>query len=336
MPLNIRESIPLGRFVYESKGTPLKGTHILPLMFFDLKPSLDPNDYLEVVRVISVSGTDVAITRGSGIFVRDHGEYSSREGIDALTGVFNLLLAEFALQGLISHPVTDVEIQSATLMGRHATITGGGGTTFADRTWGPYSLLTSSERDIGPPYRKGDYRWPPHRYWILQDPKILDRVDGVRGAMRLREFSPTLPALFLAAVYNTLRHNLAECIVTSWIVCEQLLSFLWDEYVSAMGEKDRRDRLGDTRTYGASVRLEVLLVAGVIDSGLYKVMHEARKIRNALAHRAVLGQDAAAASASAMQKILAHVGIVANLPGYMFSMQSAGPYEVLEPEFEFK
>ncbi len=338
MPLNIRESLPLSRFIYEPNWTPLKGMYVLPLRFFGSDRTVDPNDYLEVVRVVSVSGTDVAVTRGGGLFVRDRGQYKSRGAIDDLAGTFNFLLAEFALQGLASHPVTDVEIQDAKLIGRHASITGGWG-SFADRTWGPYVLLASPKRDLGVPYgQPGNDYWPVNFYWTPHDPRILDRVADLGGATRLREFSPTLPTLFVAAVYHAARHDLAESIVTAWIVCEELVSFLWDEYVSSLPEKDRRDRLNDNRTYSVSVQLEVLLTVAVITSQLYKLLHDARKVRNDLAHRALMGQDAAATSSRAMREILRHAGVsVDHLPGYSFSSGSIGaPRVALEPDFDFK
>lgn len=215
MLLDIRESIPLGRFIYDTAWTPLRGTYILPLRFFAPDRTLDPNDYLEVIKVVNVAGTNFAITRGGGLFVRDKGQYQSRESIERLVALFNLLLAELALLGLASHPLTDIELQSAKLIGRHASITGGWG-SFADRTWGPYVLLAMPKRDLGAAYgRIGNDYWPINFYWVPTDPAILDRLAGVPNAVKLREISPTLPTLLVAAAYHTMRHDLAEGIVTS-------------------------------------------------------------------------------------------------------------------------
>ena len=237
----------------------------------------------------------------------------------------------------MSHPVTDVEIQGAKLIGHHVSITGGWG-SFADRTWGPYVLLASPKRDLGVSYgQPGNDYWPVNFYWTPHDPKILERIDGLRGVTRLREISTTLPTLLVSAVYHASRHALAEGIVTAWIVCEEILSFLWDRYVSSVSEKDRRDRLNDHRTYSASVRLEVLLDIGVISDALYKLLHEARKVRNALAHRAVMGQEAAATSNRALRETLRLMEITVDyLPGYSYSSGGMGPPRVaLEPEFDF-
>ncbi len=78
----------LGRFVYEPSWTPLRGTYLWPLKFFGPERSHEPNDYLEVIKVVEVSGVDVAISRGGGLFVRDHGQLATREAILRLTDTF--------------------------------------------------------------------------------------------------------------------------------------------------------------------------------------------------------------------------------------------------------
>lgn len=338
MALYVQEIIPLSRFIYEANWTPLKGTYLYPLKFFAPDRTVDPNDYLEVVRIIAVTGTNIAITRGGGLFVRNRDQYQTRAAIDELAKVFNLLLAEFALEGLVSLPITDVEIQDAKLIGRHASITGGWG-DFADRTWGPYALLASPVRDLGKQYgQPGNDYWATNFYWVPHDPSILERIDGTPKALRLRDISSTLPTFVVAAAYHATRHNLPEGIITAWIVCEEILSFLWDQYVSQTSGKERRDRLADHRTYSAAVRLELLLTAGVLQLELYDLLNEARKVRNALAHRAAISQDAASACNKAMRETLKYAGVsVEKLPGYVFSSGGiGGPYKALEPEFKFE
>ncbi len=253
MSIEIRESLPLGRFIYDYDWTPLKGTYIYPLRFFGSDRSYDPNDYLEVVRVVDIDGTDVAITRGGGLFVRDNEQFQTRETTGSLVSLLNLLLCEFAFQGLVSQPITDTDVQSAKLIGRHASITGGWG-SYAERTWGPYTLLGSGARDmaIGYTVPRNDY-WPVNFYWTTHNPEILDKITGLSDARTLKQLSPTLPLLLVAAAYHSSRHNLAETSLTAWITSEEILSYLWDQYVSSMPEKGRRSRLNDVRTYSASV-----------------------------------------------------------------------------------
>lgn len=341
MAFEVKESIHLGRFIFDDDWTPLKGTYILPLKFFTsdrTAGTADPNDYLEVVRVVEVAGTDFAITRGGGLFVRDNGQYGTRESREKLVELFNLLLAEFAFQGLASHPVTDIEVQSAKLIGQHASITGGWG-SFADRTWGPYVLLAMQTRDLGDGYgQKGNHYWPVNFYWVSHDPSILDRLTGTPNAIRLRDISSTLPALLVAANYHTTRHSLAEGIITSWIVCEELLSYLWDQHVSQIQEKERRDRLKDNRTYSAAVRLEVLLVEGTLRPELCALLQQARSMRNALAHRSVTDQESADICNRAMREMLSHVGFpTQQMPSFSYQSGSIRmPRIALEPTFPFK
>lgn len=337
MPIQIQESHPLARFIYDTAWTPVRGTYLAPHRFFAPERTTDPNDYLEVIRVVDVGGTNFAITRGGGLYVRDREAYASAEGLGGLVALYNLLLAELAFYGLPAHPVTDIEIQSGKLIGRFASINGGFG-VFAERTWGPFVLLAMQKRDMGEKYsRSGNDYWPANFYWRPADPEILGKTDGVPIALRLREISQSLPTLLVAATYHATRHDLAEGIVTSWIVCEELISFLWDRHVEAVREKERRDRLGDNRTYSAAVRIEVLQVAGVLPADLCKLLHEARKLRNALAHRAAMGLKAADVCVQAMRQMLGHLGFPSNqLPG--FSYQSGGigaPSQLLEPDFPF-
>jgi hypothetical protein len=338
MSLQISESLPLSRFVYDQEWTPIKGAWVLPLVFFGTDRTLDPNDYLEVMRVIPIGDADVAVTRGGGLFVRDRGQYNSPESRDRLADSLNLLLAEFAVQGLPSKPITDIEIHDGKLIGRHAAIVGGGG-RFADRTWGPFALLASPPRDLANSAgHVGATYWPVNFYWFVHDESLLDRACELRNALRLQQISQSLPSLLVAAIYNVERHNLPEAIISAWIVCEELISFLWDEYVNTNTDRKRRDRLNDHRTYSASVRLDMLLAEKVLAPELNQVVHEARRVRNALAHRASISRSAAEACDLALRELLHRVGVsTGRLPGYTSSASGiGGPRRVLEPPFAFR
>jgi hypothetical protein len=125
LPLEVRETLPLARFIYDTAWTPLWGAYLYPLRYFAPERSTDPNDYLEVVCVTSVCGKNVAITRGGGLFVRVPGVERTEEAVDNVVTVLNCLLCEFALEGLTSSPITDIDVQDGKLIGRHASITGG-------------------------------------------------------------------------------------------------------------------------------------------------------------------------------------------------------------------
>ena len=332
-----RHDLPLGRFVYATEWTPLRGAYLYPLRYFDIERSYEPNDYLEVIRVIAAGGRDVAITRGGGLFVRMRDMTFSVEEAERIAAVLNLVQCEFALHGLVSHPVVDSDVQAGKLIGRHASITGGYG-SFGERTWGPYALLTAIPADVGTPLGvQANPYWPPNFYWTTHDPGILDQLGDLPMSTRLEVISPTLPSLVVAACHHAARHNIAETILASWIVCEEILSGVWDLHVE-VADDSRRKRLRDARTYSVSVRLEVLLTAGILDEETYSVLHVARKVRNDLAHRSAMSQMAAGHCVEALRAMLQHVGIsTERLHGYSIGTGGIGsPQVMLEPGFQFE
>jgi len=332
------ERLPLGRFVFDTAWTPLKGAHMQPLRFFAADRSTDPNDYLEVLVVVTVDGTEVAVTRGGGLYVRDHGQYVSDGSFFQLAGIFNLLLCELTLRGVVSEPITTIDIQDGRLIGHHAAMVGGWGEDAA-RTFGPLWLLSSIPRNLGEGYSTGSATyWPPNCYWFTRDPAVLNGLDGVRGAIQLRDISPSVPALLVAAQHHAASHNLAETILTSWVVTEQVLSSLWDNYVGTLHDPSRRTLLADSRTFGASVRAELLLTAGILTENVYSTVQRARKIRNDMAHRARLGAQEAADSLKALHEILRVVGFdIDRIPSFQRERGGSGPpTRVLDPEFPFK
>lgn len=331
----LEERQALSRFIYDRSWTPLWGAYLYPLRYFGPERSTNPNDYLEVIRVLEVGETDIGITRGGGLFARDHDCCRRRqEEIDRIVDLFNLVLCELCLHDLVSLPVTDPDIQSGKLVGKHASITGGWG-SHGDRSWGPYALLCSDPGDMS---GSGNLYWPPNFYWTPFSEAVLDQIDSLSAAVRLGSVSSTLPSLLVSASHYASRHNIGETITNAWMICEQLLSDRWDDYVGTLVDKGRRARLEDRRTYSVAVQAEVLHTAGVMAGDLYRLLQEARKVRNDLVHKAVLGHDAAALSMEALRAMLQWVGIDASrLQGYLSQSGGIGqPIEALDPGFRFR
>jgi len=111
LTFEVLETLPLARFIYDRDWTPVWEAYLYPLRFFGSKRSTDPNDYLEVARVVSMCGKDVAITRGGGPFVRARGMERTGTVVDDIVTVLNCLLYEFTLEGLVSAPITDTDVQ---------------------------------------------------------------------------------------------------------------------------------------------------------------------------------------------------------------------------------
>jgi hypothetical protein len=337
--LNVGERLPLSRFIYEPSWTPVRGTYLYPLKLLDVDElPTDPNDYLEVIRVIPVTGVDVAITRGGGLFVRDRGQYSTPQAIDALVNILNILTCEFTLAGLVSQPVTDIDVQSGKLIGQHISITGGWG-SFGDRTWGPYALLCMTPRDMSAPYRTtANPYWPPYFYWTAHSPKgIVAAVEKLENAPLLSAVAPALPSLVAAAAFHAARHNLSETIINSWVVVELILYQRWIDHLTSLSDSARRRRLKDTRTYSAGVQAEVLLAAGLIQDNTYGKVQSARKTRNDFAHRGDASADGAAQCMEAMRAMLSLLGVrIDRLSGYSYQSGGIGsPTTELESEFPF-
>ena len=83
-----------------------------------------------------------------------------------------------------------------------------------------------------------------------------------------------------------------ESVVAGWTACEQLISIAWTKYLENLPEtrpdkvrfsRDRMKKLSG-RDYSASVMVEMLEAAGVINSSTYEHLEFARKARNAWAH----------------------------------------------------
>lgn len=330
----------IGQFLASNSWTPLKGSYIFPLKVFgDDRPPLAA-DYLEVLSVRDANGVDVAITRGGGLFVRPDPDLELVDSSYArqVAATLNFVLCELSVQGMVSHAVTETDVQDGRLLGHHATILGGWG-NHGERTWGPVSLLVSQPGDLNEGFGlPANPYWPPNFYWTPNfDLDILDRIDGFSNASKLLRYGAMLPTLLVSAAFHASRYNISETVLSSWIVCEALVSARWDEYVMELAP-ERKKRLNDTRTYSASVRLEVLRTVGALDDECYTLLHQARAARNDLAHNVRVTVEKAAVCVSAMRLFLSRFDIeTERMPGFIFSGGGSGPpQEIVHPQFPFR
>jgi hypothetical protein len=324
------ERLPLDRFINQADSwTPVRGTYLFPLRYLEAtERSKDPNDYLEVIRVIDVNGTDVAVTRGGGLYVRCADDYQDTDAdMQHYVEAFNLIACEVSLEGHFARSVTDYDVGPAMLIGMHIGAAGGGG-WFAETHWQPFWMLASEPH--------GDL-WPPNGSWFVVDPPgLLDRVSELRNVKLLTAISTDLPVLVCAAIYHAARHNVAEAITTSWFSCEIVLSYWWDEYLSTL-DGQQLARLKDARTYTAAVRTEMLLATGRMERGLYDHLNAARQVRNNLAHRGRAERTGAQQAMVALKTTLATLHVNADRIGWGGGVSGLGrPNPVAEPEFPFR
>jgi len=292
-------------FQDRTPGTRVIGTYVYPPSLFGEGLPQDGYECTEVLRRIRIDACDVVITRMGGLFVQPPGElsdpYSAGCDSDALmsdlqvkmafeeatAGVFNLLICELALLGVVSEPASPVHINYGRLIDNHALVVVGSGARemYLERSIGP-SLALLSNHWIG---------WPTHGGSLVDEAARLPRT------RILAAVSATIPSLVAGAYYHYSRRQPAEALMDAWIVTEQILDSMWTGYTDAAKDGKRKERLLDSRTYSASVRIEVLHTAGVIERDVYERLHEAREARNRLAHRSLIDVNAASQGMCAMR-----------------------------------
>lgn len=285
--------------------TPVRGTYVFPLRVFSERPLLDPEAYLEVIRVIRIEPFEILVTRGGGLFVP---EFYSTKGNDLerygeeIAACFNKLLCELTLLGFFTEPISAVHIQPAKMLDGIAAVFGGGGggrAYFAERGMGPLMLLVAPET-----YR----RWLPTAYWNYGYAEtLLDEAKSLRRTSVLLGVATSVPSLIVGAYYYFMRRQESEAVITSWLVVEQILNFWWDQHVNTLQMSDRRQRLQDARTYTASVRAEILHTVGLLTADVYDAIQLARKHRNNLAHRVRVDIEAAGHCMGTLQIVIEQI-----------------------------
>jgi len=133
----------------------------------------------------------------------------------------------------------------------------------------------------------------------------VGRIVDLAGARRLSALGPSLPE-FVSAAYSLFnRRLLAEALLDSWIVVEQVINSPWKtNYQSRARDPAHTRRLEAGRSFTANIRAEVLWATGVLEDDLYDLLQRARKHRNDLAHGANVSVAAAGEGMNAMRGIL--------------------------------
>lgn len=281
------------------------GTYIYPYCLLSMPEWGNPLSATEVIQRVDIDGEEILVARNGGLFIKPPEESldvknSEAEQDASLDGklayeeqaakVFNLVICEYALHGIISEPATPIHISAGKLIDDHALVVsaGGGREIYLERTINPSMHLIQNT-------------WRMHR---VCDPQITLNVAKLSCASKLAEISENVPSLTAGAYSLFSRRQLSEALVDAWIVIEQIVDWLWDEYKNRLPEADRKSRLGDSRTYTSAVRIEILHTIEVFGSDLYRELTRARMHRNKLAHRAGINFEMASETLTAMKNTI--------------------------------
>jgi hypothetical protein len=233
-----------------------------------------PDSSEELTTVIARFDVDtgpVLVTRGGGLFTSlpkdlaeptpigplDHAQWNRKgEFHEQSADRFNMILCELALLGgSVAEPVSPLYVQLGSVIDNHALMnsaSASGPTNTHRQIPGPLAELLSDD-------------W---RAWIREDEALPRNASALSCAWKLRSASASLPTLVAAAYAHYTFIQTAEAHAISSIVTEAIIGSIWRQHVAEQ-QGPRRRRLEDTRTYSISVRLKVLLTAGLISDSLY-------------------------------------------------------------------
>jgi len=295
---------------FDSLDERVIGTYLYPYRLFMPIDYEDSYASTEVIGRVPAGAHEVMVTRNGGLFVQPPNDlpdvsrltgeerfksFSRKAAFeDKATMAFNLLICELALLGFVSEPASTVHISVGKLVDDHALITSGSGgrEMYLERTMQPSMELLRGE-------------WPAPAMRVAHIPEgTFERLRLLERANKLAEVAELLPTLVSGAYSMSSRRQLGEALLDSWGACEQILDYLWREYVSSLSNDRRRERLQDTRTYTAAVRTETLFTAGIINSTVYDALNTARKQRNDMAHRAKITLQGAQDGTYAMKLMI--------------------------------
>lgn len=270
------------------------GTYLYPYRLFGEPEWDNPYSATKVITRAEVGTDEVLITCNGGLFLLPPaGIKDLRDKLifeEKAANIFNRLICEFALSGIVSEPATPAHISAGTLINDHALITsaGGGREIYFEKTIAPSMQLLQGT-------------------WLTHPLHSLDMVKAVAKqecASLLVELSNNLPTLVAGAYSFLSQRQLSEAIMDSWIVIEQIIDSLWANYLVRITDNSRKERLSDERTYTAAVQIEVLYTAGTLPPSLYQALNIARKHRNDLAHRAKITLRMATECLTAMKQMI--------------------------------
>ena len=276
------------------------GTHLSPLRRFREGP-YDRLAASTVIRTIEGAGLPVLVTRLGGLFVQapEHlVDLPSEDERWSEVGPFqqkaieaiNLVICEFVLNEVVSAAasVADMVIGSLEDDRVEFRALAGGQVTYFERTMLPFYLNQEG--------------------WFsaqLLNHQVLDHIDGVRRAQALASIAASMPLFVIGAYSNFSRLQLSEAVLDAFIVVEQMIDKLWQDWPGSASPTGPQKRPSDRAFDDVSYRIGKLHADGVLVGPIYDAIDAARLARNFVAHRGVVTDEAASTALEALRLLLA-------------------------------
>ena len=79
--------------------------------------------------------------------------------------------------------------------------------------------------------------------YTQEDVALLQGIQYLESALKLALISENLPLLIASAFSLYSKQETSEALIDSWIVVEQIIDYLWSEYLDLIEISERKDRL---------------------------------------------------------------------------------------------
>lgn len=134
-------------------------------------------------------------------------------------------------------------------------------------------------------------------HYEVERPEIFTRriisIDAARRSFQLLDelvlHEDESLITILEEAYKTGCHErdgrYGESIISGWTVCEQIVAKIWDKYLHSKSVSGERKKKLKGIDYTASIRIEMLNLAGLITPSLFQMLEAARKARNNWVHK---------------------------------------------------
>lgn len=173
---------------------------------------------------------------------------------------------------------------------------------------------------------------PGFKQWTpIRDDVARKSISDLRLAISNDQELLGLFELYAIASARHLEHRFSEALIIYWTVIEACIDALWRRLVAdeAMSSdvrmpRSRRDRLGNSSTYSAAVRTEILYLRRKMPGDLYVQLNDVRSRRNKWMHELREIEDKEVVSARKVCESMFRQVFAFDLEGTMGGVGGAG------------